>query len=389
MRYKKLLILGIGVIAGHVLDLLSRVPENYQIVVVSRDEAKLRERVNLAVAVAMNGGRVPDVSFRIADIANIDQTADLIATLQPEIIVNATSLQTFWLISTLPRERYQYLSRAALGPWLPNHLALTRKLMIALRQSSVSAQVVNAAFPDAVNPALGKVGLAPLVGAGNVANTIPTLRRAAALMCGVPVESIDIRFYAHHYVGNRIASTGDPGPAPYALRILRDGVDVTGKIDVESLFDLFTTKLKRTRGVPGQIMAASSVAAIVRAIANDTGQELHAPGPNGLPGGYPVRVRAHGVSVIDDLVPIKSAIAVNEGGGIFEGIERIDDDGTVHFAEANMSIMKNAFGYYCKTMKLDEVDDWAQELRARYRTYADGLATATPSTAVAEAMAVS
>ena len=58
---------------------------------------------------------------------------------------------------------------------------------------------------------IATVGLAPYVGAGNIANTIPTMRRAAAFLLGQSVESVDVRFVAHHFVGNYIASYGETG----------------------------------------------------------------------------------------------------------------------------------------------------------------------------------
>ena len=53
MRFRRIMIFGIGVVGGHLTDLLSRAPEDYEIVVVARDEQRLRERINLAITVAM------------------------------------------------------------------------------------------------------------------------------------------------------------------------------------------------------------------------------------------------------------------------------------------------------------------------------------------------
>ena len=59
------------------------------------------------------------------------------------------------------------------------------------------------------------------------------------------------------------------------------------------------------------------------------------PAPGGLHGGYPVRIAGGRVEL--DLPPGVSeedAIAYNAYAGRGDGIERIDEDGTVHFTEA-------------------------------------------------------
>ena len=381
MRFRKVLILGCGVVGGNVLDLLSRMTEPFEIHVASRRIDAVRLRVNLAIAVAANLGVENRIEAYRSDVDNIDETANLLHEIKPDIVVNATSKQTFWLISTLPKQAYLDLAEARMGPWLPNHLALSYKLMQAVRQSGLSIRVVNAAFPDCVNPVLATAGLAPYVGAGNIANIIPTLRRGIAYLCGASFEAVEIRCVAHHFVGNEIATYGNAGGAPYHLQAWIGGEEVTDRFQDDALFALFSDKLKRTRGVPGQVMASSSVAAVVRAIATDSGLLHHAPGPNGLVGGYPLRIGAGRIELaLPEGLSAASAEEINKGGQRFEGIERIDPSGAVHFTESRMEALTRTLGYQCRSMELADVGDWADELRAKYRAYVERLgitATAT------------
>ena len=381
MRFHKILILGCGVVGGNVLDLLSRMTEPFEIHVASRRIDAVRLRVNLAIAVAANLGVENRIEAHRSDVENIDETANLLHEIKPDIVVNATSKQTFWLISTLPKQAYLDLAEARMGPWLPNHLALSYKLMQAVRQSGLSIRVVNAAFPDCVNPVLATAGLAPDVGAGNIANIIPTLRRGIAHLCGASFEAVEIRCVAHHFVGNEIATYGNAGGAPYHLQAWIGGEEVTDRFQDDALFALFSDKLKRTRGVPGQVMASSSVAAVVRAIATDSGLLHHAPGPNGLVGGYPLRIGAGRIELaLPEGLSAASAEEINKGGQRFEGIERIDPSGAVHFTESRMEALTRTLGYQCRSMELADVGDWADELRAKYRAYVERLgitATAT------------
>ena len=59
------------------------------------------------------------------------------------------------------------------------------------------------------------------------------------------------------------------------------------------------------------------------------------PAPGGLPGGYPVRI-AGGVVELDlpPGIDASEAIAYNERAAAGDAIERVDEDGTVHFTEA-------------------------------------------------------
>ncbi len=63
---------------------------------------------------------------------------------------------------------------------------------------------------------------------------------------------------------------------------------------------------------------------------------------------------------------LDEAIRINERGQRLDGIERIENDGTVYFAERNMAPLKEVLGYECRRMPLAEVEEWAQELRTKY-----------------------
>ncbi|WP_372425777.1 saccharopine dehydrogenase NADP-binding domain-containing protein [Salinarimonas chemoclinalis] len=369
---RKILVLGAGVIGGAVADLLTRMDDRFEVVLAARDGARLRERANLAITVALNLGFDPRLEPRVLDVTNLDATAALIAETGPDLIVNATSLQTFWAISMLPKEVHSRLERARIGPWLPNHLATARAVMRAVAAAGTRTPVVNASFPDGVNPALATVGLAPLVGGGNVANLVPTLQRSCAAMLGVARESLGLRFAAHHVACNAISSAGSPDPAPYALSVLHNGREVSGEVDHAALFASVIGPYRRVRGVTGQIVAASGVAAVAAALLDEREtRALHVPGPLGLPGGYPARVGA-GRVVLDcaGAFDEETAIAVNRAGAVVEGIEDIRADGTIVFAEPEMAVMTETFGYHCREMHVDEVDLVAADLQARYRAFA-------------------
>lgn len=99
-------------------------------------------------------------------------------------------------------------------------------------------------------------------------------------------------------------------------------------------------------------------------------QVVHAPGPDGLVGGYPITIQGSRVVLqLPESLTLAEAQSINSIGQQFDGIERIASDGTVHFAPREMSVLKKHLGYECRTMPLSEVDHWASELRARYAEY--------------------
>jgi hypothetical protein len=68
---------------------------------------------------------------------------------------------------------------------------------------------------------------------------------------------------------------------------------------------------------------------------------------------------------------LEEAIGINEEGQRYDGIDRIDRDGTVHYTEKSVSIMKEMLGYDCKVMKLQETEAQSKELDNRFKEFAE------------------
>ncbi|MEI6628342.1 MAG: hypothetical protein WCN27_02940 [Alphaproteobacteria bacterium] len=152
MRRKKILIVGLGNLGCHVLDLLTKHEFNHEIVVVGRNETFLTQRINLALFCAAQQNIFPLVSHKVVDLNNIEQTAETLKEVNPDVIFSTATLQSWRVITELPKDVFLELDQAEFGPWLPMHLVPVHKLMKAVKLSGVKSIVVNAAFPDAVNP---------------------------------------------------------------------------------------------------------------------------------------------------------------------------------------------------------------------------------------------
>jgi hypothetical protein len=109
------------------------------------------------------------------------------------------------------------------------------------------------------------------------------------------------------------------------------------------------------------------------AVLNDTGELSHAPGAEGLPGGYPVRLDARGARLaLPAGMAREKAIEINEEAQKFDGIEKIESDGTAIITDKAANALKEMFGYYCKEIKLEECEERARELALAYERFKMG-----------------
>jgi hypothetical protein len=367
-----ILILGSGVLGGDVLDFLVQSGRDYALTVGARSPETAILRVNLARYTAMNLGKVPRIDVVPIDLMNVEQTAERLGKIKPDIIFNATTLHSWWVITKLPVEAYRRLDMARGGVWTPMHQVLVRRLMKAVRLADCAAVVVNAAYPDVVNASLAAEGLAPAVGIGNIANAVPGIRLAAAYMLKCDPARVDVRFFAQHYVSYRMPSTGETDGAPYHLTILVDGARLDADdIDHTALFSHVAGRFRRVKGLAGQSVTASSATAMLHAVAARGGQVVHGPGPLGLVGGYPIRVSPTGFLVdLPEGLTLDQAIDINRRCQRYDGIESVDDDGTVRTTDASAEIMRDVLGYDCRPYRPDECDERADELAARFSDFA-------------------
>jgi hypothetical protein len=364
------MLVGLGHLGGVLLELLAREAWIGRIVACSRDPQRGRARVNLARLSAAAQGLYPELEYRQTDVEEHDRFATLVEEIAPQLIIGTATLQTWWLPRLLPRPVRQAFEVAGFGPWLPCHLAPTRSFMAGVRASSFAGPVLTAPFPDVVNPILGRLGLAPTAGIGNVDEIATKVRLLAAERLAIPPESLDIHLVAHHALESATFGGATPESAPpFHLRITHRGIDVTDEAEAMEL-------LLRPYPIPGGSDAAfftgGSTVRLVRALFREEPTQTHVPGPAGLPGGYPVTAGGGeiGLRSIPGLEPA-AAVAVNERSHPFDGVEHIEDDGTVVFCADSVAIFKDHLGYDCLRMSPDEAPERGHELRARFRELAE------------------
>lgn len=364
----KIMLVGLGGLGTVTLELLAREATVGKIVVASRHQERGQARGNLALLGAMAQGFAPNIRFVSLDLNRQEAVADVVRREQPDLILSTATRQTWWLPQRLPPPQARRLAAAGFGMWLPVHLTLTLKLMQALKIANYQGLVLTAPFPDVINPILGKLGLAPTCGLGNLDEIVPKIQLLAARKLDVPPTEITVWLVAHHALQAYAFGDNSGERPPYYLRVEHKGKNVTGELDPnEVLFGAFPL----TGGPASHFLTAGSTVRLVRSLLSAQETRLHTPSPGGLPGGYPVWASRDGVRVAD--IPgctLNKAIEINQRSHRFDGIDRIDDDGTAIFRAESVQIMRETLGYNCLSLPPAEAEARAQELITRFSDFA-------------------
>ncbi len=365
------MLIGLGGLGGVLLEMLAREKGLARIIAVSRNEDRGIARCNLARLGAMAQGYNPAISFMPLDLNDKEAVAETIHRENPDLILSTATMQTWWLPNLLPPAQAAIIRNAGFGVWLPVHLTLTLKLMEAVREADYEGLVLTTPFPDVVNHILDRLDLAPTCGIGSLDQIVPKIRLLAAERLGAPLGGVRVILVAHHALQSAVFGEATGEIPPYFLRVDYGGQDVTQAIGAD---ELLLAPYTLPSGPTTHFLTAGSAMRLIRALLSKEGDFLHAPAPNGLPGGYPIIASSEGVQLapIRDL-PLAEAIAINEQSHRFDGIEYIEADGTAIFQPEAAGILRSTLGYVCDRLPPTEAEERANELISRFRTYAGRL----------------
>lgn len=375
MREKeKIMLVGVGELGGIILEYMCRIPGICEIAAADSNADWGFRKTNSAIEGASYMGLYPNIKFYPIDVLNIEKTAELLRAVNPTIICNGTTLQSWWVVNELPPavNAKLYRDKCALGPWAAMHLALTSKLMKAVKMSGIDTHVINTSYPDVTNPSLAKVGLAPTIGVGNMDLAIPYIQKAASEILNVPMSNIRVELIAHHYHAYYWCRYGTGCEAPYYLRVYIGQEDVTGKLgDIKKFIAELPKRGMRPAGRHGQFVVAASSLKNILAIFNDTGELTHAPGPQGLEGGYPVRLNRKGAEVVlPKGMTLKQARELNLKGQQYDGIKEIKDNGDIVVTDEAYETFKEMLAIDCKVITIEDSYEQAVELKKKFHEFA-------------------
>jgi len=322
--------------------------------------------MDLRIAAENAGNDRLKVYVTVLNLADVEKVADILSKIHFDVLVNCTTMRSwFGLATLLPAIVWQDLySRARFGPWLPLNLAPCLQLMKARRLSEARGAVVNVCFPDAVNPVLGKMGLAPTVGAGNSEIVASVLRIATAEILSVDVCEISVSLIAHHFHLANLDRDTSWSDRAFWYRMRQNGRDVTAQLDFEAFQASVRRNCPHKSSVPAAVSAIKNVRRILGA---DAGRVVHASSPAGMAGGYDVRFKEGKPQIaLEADVSLQDASGILERAARGDGIEQIATDGTVHFGANEAAAMREVLGYDCPVLRPTEVEERGRELLARF-----------------------
>ena len=367
---KCVMIVGLGDLGGWVLEFLSRCHCVSRIVTADvREDWGYAKTMTAAVGASQQGFN-KRLEFYQLDVCDLDRTAELLNSVQPDVIYSATALQSWWVPLLLPHDVALKSELAGIGPLVPGHMAVIHKLMQAVKNAGIKTKVLNNAYPDVVNPVLWRNGLGPDIGSGNSDLVMEDIRLKISYELNVPPQEVAVYLYTAH----SMCTLGKLKDVPFLMKIYVGGSEVTSKYDARELVRGFASAYapaKMTTWLTHPRVAASAVKNLM-AMINDTNEFTNLCGPSGLPGGYSVRVSAKGAEVaIPEGFTLEDVIQVNLDALKFDGIEDIKDDGTVVFTEESRRLNKEWIGADIgQDFRLEDVDERAKEVTLRTKELA-------------------
>lgn len=273
-----------------------------------------------------------DCLVRFEPIDALDQTAveTLLRRQKPDLVVQAASLRGPWEGVGRSDKVIGAFTAAGLGIQLPAQLPVLSTVMRAVREVGYDGPVANVSLPDVTHEVLDKLGLAPTIGLGNVSIIHLRVRAALRWRLGSGVDLPDIRLIGHHNQVYDVMQAQAPAPenAWRRPRVWIGGVEETeGNIAYDG-------EAVPPGWIYNEITAASALPVMLALLPDAEPLQFSAPAPQGLPGGYPVRIEGGMVALeLPVGVTLEEAVAGNRRLGECDGVAAVCDDGTITFTD--------------------------------------------------------
>jgi hypothetical protein len=260
------------------------------------------------------------------DARNQADVEAVLRRVRPDLVVQAASAQSPWALVDRPDPIAKGILAAGLGLRLPLQLPALLSVMGAARQVGYAGPVANISLPDLTHPILHKIGLAPTVGLGNVSMQLIRVRAALRAQLGPDADLPLLRLVGHHHhVYDVMQAT--PPTDPLDTPMVWLGADARRDDSLAFVAPPIAAGIRYNA-----VTAASALPVLLALLPAAESLRWSTPAPFGLPGGYPVTITDARIEL--DLpagVDLDVCIERCERAGRGDGIDRIDDDGTVHF----------------------------------------------------------
>lgn len=303
VKTAEIVIIGSGSLARRVANALAQVTAGaLRVVLIARSMAKAVQIAMIASArAAIVGKKTTFQAIEIAEFKDVDFSRAF-RSLKPKVIFHTASMQSPWEGAEGQNAWTKLTSAAGFGVTLPLQMLLAAEVS----RGAVDGEgaVINACYPDCVNPILQRLGYRITCGIGNVA-IVEAFCRAHGEAGGN-----DVRVVGHH------------GQLSGWLKGVRSQnlprVWVKEK-EVESV--RLSPKLDSIEEDLNDVTSSTAIPVILGLL---TGQTLRAciPGVAGMPGGYPFEVKRGRFKLrLPGNITPKEAIEHNRNGERSDGLD--------------------------------------------------------------------
>jgi hypothetical protein len=325
----RVLLVGLGDLGQRLAERLVNCPAVGELILASRRPA---EQDGLASLLSVCGSAF--VRSIALDAARFDMVAQVLDRERPQLVLQCASLMSPWHLIKRQDPIAVALSQAGFAIQLPAQLPMVMTVMEGARAAGFTGTIVNCSYPDVTHPVLACLGLAPTIGIGNagmIESRVRAALRAEPLPPGMPGRAIPmIRVLAHHaHVASAMRSDA------VALASLSRPRVYLGE-DGERRDSLAFAGNPLPANSSLNMLTAFSAVPILRALfPGGVTVRTSAPGPLGLPGGYPVEIRNGHVSLdLPSGTDLAEVTAFQNLAARGDGVESIAADGTVSFTAA-------------------------------------------------------
>ena len=272
-----ILISGTGGFAARIaFDIAATAREPVEVIIAGRNLERLNWLRTAANARAALFGAKARFTAHAIDLLAPDASDALLAATGPRIVVQAASIQTSQVIAQSGNAWTRLVAEGGLSATAVFQALISARVAAAITRAGKPVTLVNCSFPDVVNGMIRAMGHGVSCGMGNVAILSNVFAGSAATPAGA-----ELKVLAHYQ--NLSAWRRRPeergGRAPRAW------------LDGEEVADVYA-RFADIQLTPEPVIEISGASGVPMLLAMAAGKPWlgHVPGPDGLPGGYPVKL---------------------------------------------------------------------------------------------------
>jgi hypothetical protein len=316
----RVLVIGLGDLGRRLALGLARSAGVGELILAGRDRPEAARFAALASACGTAAAR-----FEPLDCLDVEAIAAVLRRERPDLVVQCAALLSPWAPRS-PRAA-TWLAAAGFALQLPAQLPAVLAVMQAARRAAFDRPIVNCSFPDVTHPILAQLELAPTIGIGNV-GMIAAVASAALRRLGRPADRVRVAAHHSHVTAVMTCDRSRLAGATHPRVFLDDAGTPADEL-------AFAGPALGSSQDLNALSAAHGLEILGALLPGGAALATSAPGPHGLPGGWPVRIDGGRVAL--DLPPgLSHDAALRDAGAAAadDGVAGIAADGTVTFTEA-------------------------------------------------------